>query len=137
MKQRAKLMIPSGISFQDVEIEPDIGECVVQAINHLISERPNASIDIQKVAEAVGFPGTTVKPVFYMLLGLRLLKATFIPRHRTCGRMIAEQEQSAEVILEKARNEEYWCIHCAEPIEGPQDIETQIIFWKPGANVKQ
>jgi hypothetical protein len=27
------------------------------------------------------------------------------------------------------------CVVCGEPIEGPQDIETQIIFWRPGVHV--
>ncbi|MBN2267223.1 MAG: hypothetical protein JW725_02675 [Candidatus Babeliaceae bacterium] len=130
-------MIPTGIPFHEISIDPDVGERVVGVINHFISKSPDKSIDIQKVSEVVGFPGTIVKPVFYALLGLRLLKATFLPRHRVCGKIIGSQMRSVEQILDKAKNEGYFCIHCADLVVDQQSIEIQIIFWKPGTNVEE
>jgi hypothetical protein len=131
-------MKPSGIHFQTIGIDQKIGELVLEGVDRFISHHPNEAIDIREISEAVGYSGETVKRVLYLLLSLRFLKASFLPRHRICGRVIGEQEISAEVIQEKATEEEFgdFCILCGEPIEGPQDIETQIVFWRPGVDVK-
>ena len=129
-------MVPQRVPFQDIGIEQNVGERVVRSIDSFLSKCPNRPIDIRTVSDAVGVSGTTVKRVFYALLTLRLLKATFIPRHRTCGYQVGGQERSVEVIWKKAKSEEYWCVHCAEPIENPSDLEIQIVFWRPGANVE-
>ena len=131
-------MIPSGIHFQDIGIEQKIGELVIEGVHRFMSDHPDEAIDIRNISEAVGYPGETVKRVLYVLLGLRFLKASFLPRHRICGRVIGGQEMSVETIQEKATEEKFgeFCILCGEPIEGPQDIETQIIFWRPGVDVK-
>jgi hypothetical protein len=130
-------MMSKDVPWQGTGIDESTGKRVVAAIEHLIAANPNVAIDIQKVSEAVGLPGNIVKSVFYILLSQRELKATFIPRHRFCGRVIGEQENSVEMIHDKAENGDfgYWCTLCGEPIEGPQDIETQIIFWRPGTDV--
>ncbi len=125
------------IQYQEAGIDTAAGERVAREIAHLAKDRPDKSIDIQQVSELSGLPGETVKQVFYLLLALRLLKATFFPRHRACGRPIGDQEMSVERIQEKARNGEYGdhCMLCGEPIEGEKDIVIQIVFWKPGVDV--
>lgn len=123
------------IPFKDIGIPPDVGECTADAIQHLLSERPNAPIDVQSISDKTGYLGPVVRKVLYALLALRMLKATFLPRHRACGHIIGGQEHSVELIRQKAREGHYVCFHCFERAEGPEDIEIQIVFWKPGADV--
>jgi len=69
-------MILDQIPFKQAGIEEKIGIKISGEIDKISGERPNASIDIQEISEAIGSPATTVKRVFYLLLGMRLLKAT-------------------------------------------------------------
>jgi hypothetical protein len=128
-------MRPQDIQWQGTGIEPEAGERIAAAIFRLMNEHPHAAIDVQQVTDIVGISGFTVKPVFSVLLSLRLLKATFMPRHRHCGRVIGQQEPTIHAIEKKAEQGEYGdvCMLCGEPIEGPEDIEMQIVFWRPGA----
>ncbi|GEM_PF-2495809 len=129
--------MPDQIPFKEAGIEENIGIRISGEIDKFTTKRPNASIDIQKVSEAVGSPAMTVKRVFYLLLGMQLLKATFLPRHKACDGIIGQQETSVEMISHKALNGGYgsFCPLCFEPFETSKDIEIQIVFWKPGAKI--
>ncbi len=129
-------MIPQTIPFENIGIEQEDGERVVRAINDFIAEHPNESIDIQTISQASRVLGVIVKRVFYALLSLRWLKATFIPRHRVCGSVVDKQAQSVHAILQKADNGDLHCVHCIEQVEGSQDIEINLIFWGLGTDVK-
>ena len=124
------------IPFEEIGIPLEVAENIVNTIRSSASVRPNAPIEIQEVSETTGYLGTTVKEVFFTLLAFRLLKATFLPRHRSCGNIVGTQEVSADLVRQKAQNEEYFCLHCSEPIDA-EDVEIQIAFWKPGADVSR
>ncbi len=127
----------SEIPYRKIGIKEDDGERIVKTIQKISSERPHNSIEIQTITDAVGLPAIEVKKIFYMLLGLKLLKATFIPRHKACDHVIGTQEHSVGIIMEKVNQGTIdWCNYCQEPINGPEDIDIQIIFWKPGINVE-
>lgn len=130
-------MIPSRIPYEEAGIDEASGIKVSLAIDRILNEWPDRPIDVQKVSESSGVPGGIVKRVFYLFLALRLLKATFLPRHRACDRVIGDWESSVEMINDKARTGQYGshCMLCAEPIEGEGDIEIQIVFWKPGVDI--
>jgi hypothetical protein len=127
-------MARNQIPFEIIGIPPEIGSHVSIVINRLLSEYPDDSVDVQRVSEETGYLRTVVKEVFYALLAFRMLKATFLPRHRVCGNIVGLQEKSVEVIRHKARRGDYVCSHCFTSIDF-EDIEIQIVFWKPGANV--
>ena len=75
--------------------------------------------------------------ILYLLLAHRKLKATFLPRHKNCLNAIGPQEKSAETILEKARSGKFnLCFNCNEPIEDEEDINIEMIFWKPGTDAR-
>ena len=133
------MRISDKIPFEEAGIDRTKGEIVSKVIDRLLAECPNRPIDIQNVSESSGVPSDAVKRVLYLLLGLRLLKATFLPRHRACDRVIGEQELSVQRIIEKAQTGQYgpYCMLCTQPIDGEVDIEVQILFWKPGANVER
>jgi hypothetical protein len=122
------------VPFEKIGISPDIGEHTVDVIEQLLAERPNSSVDIQRVSAETGHASTVVKEIFYALLAFGALKATFLPRHRVCGNIIGKQEQSSELVRERARAGQYACMHCFEEVESPEDVEIQIVFWEPGAN---
>jgi hypothetical protein len=130
-------MMFSAIPYEEAGIERVAGEAVSHAIDHLLKEYPEKSVDVQQVSELSGFPPVTVKKVFYLLLGLRLLKATFLPRHKGCDRVIGPPEISVQMINYKAQAGQYGsnCMLCAQTIEGEQDIEIQMLFWKPGIEI--
>jgi hypothetical protein len=130
-------MIPDNLPYQEIGIDKAAGERVSREIGRLAKEYPGKSINVQQVSELSGLPGNTVKQVFYLLLGLRLLKATFFPRHRACGRPIGEEETSVEKIKENANQGEYgsYCVFCGGPVESEEDIVIQIVFWEPGVDV--
>jgi hypothetical protein len=130
-------MNTKGIPFQNIGISSEVSGNVIDIISRFIAERPNAPIDVQSVCEESGYAGSIVKKVFYTLLAFRRLKATFLARHRTCGNIVSTQQSSAELVWEKARDGQLQCYHCSEPLCDPEDIEVQIIFWKPGANAEQ
>ncbi|MFX1485030.1 MAG: hypothetical protein ACFFCP_17770 [Promethearchaeota archaeon] len=109
---------------------------MIAEVDAYTSEHPNAPVDIQTISEMTGVFGAVVKQVFFVLLSLRLLKATFIPRHRICGHVVGAEETSVKTIQDKAANGEYWCTHCGEPIESSENVEAQIVFWKPGAHIR-
>ena len=123
------------IPFEEMGIPSEIGEHTFDVIQGLLREQPNSSIDIQTVSEETGFFGPVVKKVFYALLAFRKLKATFQPRHKACGNIVGLQERSAETVRQKAIQGEYICDHCFQRIDSPDDIEIQIVFWRPGADV--
>lgn len=131
-------MTPDQIPFQQAGIEKMTGIRIFGEIERITSKHPNSAINIQEVCEAAGSPATTVKRVFYLLLGMRLLKATFLPLHRLCERAIGRQETSVAKIFKKAQDGQYspFCPVCYEPIDSLEDIEVQIIFRKPGAKVE-
>lgn len=123
------------IPFEDVGIPALVGDRTLDVIESLLAEHPNSSLDIQTVSEETGYLAPTVKKVFYALLAFRMLKGTFQPRHKVCGNLVGAQERSAEIVRQKATEGQYVCHHCMEPIEGPDDIEIQIVFWRPGTRV--
>lgn len=130
-------MVPDHIPFEDAGVEPGVGKKILAAVDRLMNERPNKSIGIQDVSEITGFTGDLVKDVFYLLLAFRVFKATFIPRHRNCDRPIGSQETSVDKIWQKAETGEYGtCMICGQTIESSEDIEIQIVFWKPGAAIE-
>lgn len=125
------------IPFEKIGINKNIGKSTVAGVRKFIYEYPNKPIDVQSIAEKVGFPGEQVKKVFYALLNLHYLKATFFPRHKQCGNAIGKQEFSVSIIREKIEHGDYseGCVQCMEPINSLADIEIQIIFWN-NANVR-
>lgn len=131
--------MPDRIPYEEAGIERVMGETVSQVIDRLLKEYPGKSIDVQQVSELSGLPTIIVKKVFYLLLGLRLLKATFLPRHKACDRVIGQSETSVQIINQKARTGQYGsnCMICTQTIEGEQDIEAQILFWKPGVDIER
>jgi hypothetical protein len=127
------------LPFRDAGIDEDIGRKITHAIFRTLVETPDKPVEILNISTVSGYPPLFVKPVFYLLLAFRLLKATFLPRHRPCGRVIGHQEVSAEIVREKffAGTFGTHCTICHEPLENIEDIDIQIVFWKPGADVEQ
>ena len=66
-------MIKDRIPFEDIGIPLDVGEHTANVIQHLLSEHPDTSIDVQRVSEETGYLGAVVKQVFYALLAFRML----------------------------------------------------------------
>lgn len=123
------------IPFEEIGIPSEIGEHTLDVVQSLLKKQPNSSLEIQRVSAETGFLGPVVKRVFYALLAFGRLKATFQPRHKACGNIVGLQERSAETVRQKAIRGEYLCMHCVKRINGPDEIEIQIVFWKPGADV--
>lgn len=121
-----------GIPFHEINIDPELGNTVVRAIGTYIQEHPGMSISLQKVIEQTGLIGEEVRDVFFTLLTLRYLKATFSPRHTACGSVIGPQEKSVADIQNKLEAREYpeICARCQEDILDFDDLEIEIIFWK-------
>ena len=128
-------MTESTLPFEDIGIPAKVGEQTLNAIESLLAEHPDSSVDIQTVSEQTGYLPPIVKEVFYALLAFRMLKGTFRPRHKACRTIVGIQERSAEIVRQKATEGRYICRRCMEPIEGPDEIEIQIVFWRPGASV--
>lgn len=120
------------IHFEEIGIDQEIGDHTIKAIKAFILKHPGRSIELRTIAEDLGFPGDKVKDVFFALLSLRYLKPTFLPRHKKCNCAIGKQEQSIFDIKNKIDNGEYnsICLCCNEEIEGIDDLDIQIIFWK-------
>jgi hypothetical protein len=129
-------MIPDNLPYREAGIDETAGRTVSGQIVRLAREYPGKPINVQKISELSGVSGELVKEIFYLLLGLRFLKATFFPRHRKCGKPIGQEETSVETIREKANAGEYGhnCIFCGEPAESEEDIIIQIVFWEPGVD---
>lgn len=128
-------MIPSNIPFEKVGIRQIVGDCVVDTINSFITKYPQKNINIQEISNNAGYTRAVIKRVLYVLLGLRHLKATFVPIHSICGLAVGQPESSVSLIAEKIENEDYFCIRCREVICESQEIQIQILFWEPGTNV--
>ncbi|MBN2002973.1 MAG: hypothetical protein JXA21_06420 [Anaerolineae bacterium] len=129
-------MISANIAFEKMGVEQITGDKIVNAVNCFITKYPRKDINIQMVSDNSGCNRAIVKRILYILLGLRYLKATFVPIHNTCGRVIGQQERSISVINEKIENEEYFCIGCREIVYEAQEVQIKILFWEPGINVK-
>lgn len=120
------------IPFHEINIDPEHGNTVARAICTYIQEHPETSISLQKVIEQTGLMGEEVRDVFFTLLTLRYLKATFSPRHTNCNSVIGPQEKSVVDIQNKLEAGEYpeICARCQEDILDFDDLEIEIIFWK-------
>lgn len=120
------------IPFKDIGIDPDLGKSVVKAILDYIETHCNDQVSLQKIIEQTGFPGDEVKGVFYVLLTLRYLKPTFLPRHHDCESAIGGQEFSIVDIRRKFENGDYplLCGRCHEEISNFDELDIEIIFWK-------
>lgn len=123
--------------FQEIEVSQEIGVRVTSVIDELLTKGADIPIDIQYVSEKSGIPGSTVKQIFFAYLTLQMLKVTFLPVHRECGEPLGEQETSVAAIVKKAKKGLFGdlCFRCHHSIERQEDIEIQLVFWKPGANV--
>lgn len=124
------------LPFHLLGIEPQIGYRVIDIVDKLTFLNPNTPLSIQKISQQSGYNAEDIKNIFYLLLSIKKIKATFLPRHKKCDQPVGEPEKSSEIIFEKIRNEEFWCNHCHATILNASEIEIQLIFWKLGANVK-
>lgn len=129
------MMSNSRPPFDNIGIPAEVGDHTLRVVERLLEREPDSSVDIQTVSEETGYLPSIVKEVFYALLAFRLLKGTFQPRHKACGNIVGPQEPSAQTVRQKAAAGHYVCPHCMERVEGPEDIEIQIVFWRPGATV--
>jgi hypothetical protein len=127
------MVVPDNLPFREAGIDEMAGKKVSKEIARVAEECPGKTIDVQRICELSGVPGEVVKQVFYLLLAFRLLKATFIPRHHNCGRVIGQEEPSVETIKQKANAGQYGpnCIFCGEPAESEQDIVIEIRMRAP------
>jgi hypothetical protein len=123
-----KVVMPDNLPYREAGIDEMAGEKVSKEIARVAEERPGKTIDVQKICELSGVSGEIVKQVFYLLLGFRLLKATFFPRHRNCERVIGQEEPSVKTIKQKANAGQYGpnCSFCGGPAESEQDIIIEI-----------
>jgi hypothetical protein len=126
-------MLPP-ISFEEIGIDEDVGQSVVQAIGEFAAQHPSSSIRIDSISALIDIPANVVKQIFYTLLAYRLLKATFIPRHRICGNVIGPQEKSVQAIFDRVTEGNLICIHCGESVDNLDDVQIQLIFWMPGTH---
>lgn len=124
------------IPFQEININPQLGDAVIRAIGDYIGNHAEESISLQKIIEHTGLPGNEVKDVFFALLTLRYLKPTFSPRHILCDSVVGPQEKSVEDIRNKFEDEKYpeICARCHEAIAEFDDLDIEIIFWKGRGN---
>ncbi len=129
-------MIMADVPFDKMGIKNEVGEQIAAEVSKFMQDHPQKNIDIQKISDSSGYTRTVVKRILYILLGLRYLKATFVPIHSICGKVIGSQEISVNTVNEKVGNEEYFCVECRELIYEPQDIQIQVLFWEPGTNVE-
>lgn len=120
------------IPFHEIDIDPELGETVIRAIQLSIDSHADQAISLRAIVEQTGFPGNEVKDVFFALLTLRYLKPTFLPRHTNCKSAIGRQEKSVEEIRLKFGEGEYptLCARCHEEIADFNDLDIEIIFWK-------
>jgi hypothetical protein len=123
---------PVYVPFEEIGVESDDGNLVLAAVQAFVTQHPARSIPITEVSQSSGVPGPTVKCVLFALLALNCLKSTFRPRHRECDHIVGRPEQSVRIIQEKALEGQYWCPHCMHPVDGPEDIDIEILFRKPG-----
>lgn len=120
------------IPFHEIGINSTHGNVVVDAMIVYMDAHPGESVSLQKVIEQTGFPGEEVRDVFFALLTLRYLRATFSPRHKNCNSAIGPEEKSVAEIHRKLEEGSYpeICARCHEDILDGDDLDIEIIFWK-------
>lgn len=122
--------------FKEFDLDPLLGAKIIAAIEYEMQNNPTQSIKIQQISESFGFPPTYVKRALYLLFSQRKIKATYILRHKKCDTILSKQEDSPSSITQKIDNGDIdWCFKCNEPIESKDEIEIEMIFWNPQANV--
>lgn len=117
--------------FRSAGIEKEQSDRVLDSICIFTSRKPKKSIELKYISELSGVPLRIVKEVFYLLLNAKKLSATYVPRHKKCGKPIGKEEKSPNIIYKNIDNGIYdvGCVFCQMEIEEYSDIDIQIIFW--------
>jgi hypothetical protein len=123
------------VPFEEIDVRVDDGHRVVSSVKEFLDRHPHRSVPVVEISQSSGVPGPIVKRVLLALLLLTRLKAAFRPRHCHCDRIVGQPEQSVRAVRERASQGQYWCVDCGGPVHGPEDIEIEILFRKPGIDV--
>jgi len=119
-------------TLNDVGVPEEIINDTLTAINTLYKTHPRNNITVQSITKITRHDIGVTKKILYVLLGLRKITATYLPRHKKCNKVIGAEETSVEVIQHMANNNAYICGNCIQKIWQFQEVDVEILFWPLG-----
>ena len=118
---------------RDLGLSADRAEELVRAVRSVASQLAGGRITIRAMIAATHEEPPLLRSVLGTLLLRGVLKARFLPYHRSCDLVIGPDEASEDQIWSNLDAGEYGalCPNCHNYIEGAEDVIIRILFSLP------
>ena len=120
------------LPYHQINIDRLVIESVYSAISKKSAESPHNPVSLLSISNELKIDQALVKEIFMILYLYGYMKASFLPRCRSCDKVVGRDEESVETIYEKADNGDYgYCVGCTNLVGHKDDLEIELLFWLP------
>ena len=114
-------------------LSPELAELMANAVRDVAGRTSDGTITVSAMMAMTGQSPEFIQKVLVVLLFANVLRARFVPYHRSCDLQIGPDEADVDTINLKADEGEYpsICRNCHHNFDGSSDVITRILFSLP------